>query len=132
MSDEHPSDPPSGHMSPEEFRRQGHATIDWIADYWTRIGSLPVRSQVSPGEIRAALPATRLWQRRPSAEDFLMLYAGAGNVPSNTEVQDAINGALPSWYEPLSTVLTVISLLAILGAVILLAIVNLFRRGRVR
>jgi hypothetical protein len=47
---------------------------------------------------------------------------GAGNVPSNTEVQDAINGALPSWYEPLSTVLTVISLLAILGAVILLAL----------
>jgi hypothetical protein len=45
-----------------------------------------------------------------------------GTVPSNTEVQNAINGALPSWYEPLSTVLTVISLLAILGAVILLAL----------
>ena len=47
---------------------------------------------------------------------------GTDNVPSNSEVQAALNGALPSWYEPLSTVLTVVSLLAILGAVILLAL----------
>jgi hypothetical protein len=40
--------------------------------------------------------------------------------PTTAEVQAALDGALPSWYEPLSTVLTVISLLAILGAVILL------------
>jgi aromatic-L-amino-acid decarboxylase len=43
-------------MTPEQFRRHGHEVIDWIADYWERIGSFPVRSQVSPGDVRAALP----------------------------------------------------------------------------
>lgn len=45
------------HMTPEEFRRNGHAVVDWIADYHARIESFPVLSQVKPGEIRAALPA---------------------------------------------------------------------------
>ena len=35
------------HMTPEEFRRQGHAAIDWIADYWASLDDLPVRSQVA-------------------------------------------------------------------------------------
>jgi aromatic-L-amino-acid decarboxylase len=43
-------------MSPEEFRRQGHAVVDWIADYQSRIESFPVLSRVQPGEIRAKLP----------------------------------------------------------------------------
>ena len=45
------------HMTPDEFRRYGHAVIDWIADYQSRVESLPVLSQAKPGEIRAALPA---------------------------------------------------------------------------
>jgi aromatic-L-amino-acid decarboxylase len=44
------------HMSPEAFRKQGHAVVDWIADYQQRIESFPVLSQVKPGEIRASLP----------------------------------------------------------------------------
>jgi aromatic-L-amino-acid decarboxylase len=44
-------------MTPEQFRRHGHEVVDWIADYWARIGSLPVRSPVSPGDVRAALPS---------------------------------------------------------------------------
>ena len=51
------SDEKSFHMTPEEFRRHGHAVVDWIADYQARIESFPVLSQVKPGEIRAALPA---------------------------------------------------------------------------
>lgn len=50
------SDAKSFHMSPEEFRRQGHAVVDWIADYQSRIESFPVLSRVQPGEIRAKLP----------------------------------------------------------------------------
>jgi aromatic-L-amino-acid/L-tryptophan decarboxylase len=49
-------DEKSFHMTPEEFRRYGHAVVDWIADYHSRIESFPVLSQVKPGEIRAALP----------------------------------------------------------------------------
>jgi len=43
-------------MSPEEFRRHGHAVVDWIADYHSRIESFPVLSRVRPGEIRSKLP----------------------------------------------------------------------------
>jgi aromatic-L-amino-acid decarboxylase len=43
-------------MTPDEFRRHGHAVVDWIADYYRRIESFPVLSQVSPGDIRAGLP----------------------------------------------------------------------------
>ncbi|HXZ43157.1 MAG TPA: pyridoxal-dependent decarboxylase [Terriglobales bacterium] len=47
----------SFHMTPEEFRRNGHAVVDWIADYYTRIESYPVLSRVRPGQIRTSLPA---------------------------------------------------------------------------
>jgi aromatic-L-amino-acid decarboxylase len=43
-------------MTPDEFRRLGHLLIDWIADYHTRLGALPVMSRAAPGDIRAALP----------------------------------------------------------------------------
>src|SRR5262249_26306 len=39
-----------------EFRRYGHAVVDWIADYQSRVESFPVLSQVKPGQIRASLP----------------------------------------------------------------------------
>lgn len=45
-------------MTPEEFRRQGHAAIDWIADYWASLDDLPVLSQVAPGDVRRKLPAS--------------------------------------------------------------------------
>jgi aromatic-L-amino-acid decarboxylase len=43
-------------MTPEEFRRNGHAAIDWIADYWASLDDLPVRAQVAPGDVRRLLP----------------------------------------------------------------------------
>ncbi|HEX8093652.1 aminotransferase class V-fold PLP-dependent enzyme [Jatrophihabitans sp.] len=44
-------------MSPEQFRRHGREVIDWIADYYERLESLPVLSRVAPGEVRGGLPA---------------------------------------------------------------------------
>jgi aromatic-L-amino-acid decarboxylase len=52
-------------MTPEQFRQHGHEVVDWIADYWTRIDSFPVRSRVSPGDVRAALPAAAPEQGEP-------------------------------------------------------------------
>jgi aromatic-L-amino-acid/L-tryptophan decarboxylase len=43
------------HMTSDEFRRYGRAMVDWIADYYDRIESFPVLSQVQPGDIRATL-----------------------------------------------------------------------------
>lgn len=48
----------SFHMTPDEFRRNGHVMVDWIADYYQRVESFPVLSRVTPGEVRAQLPPT--------------------------------------------------------------------------
>jgi len=45
-------------MTPEEFRRLGHQVVDWVADYRARSASLPVMSRVSPGDVKAQLPAS--------------------------------------------------------------------------
>lgn len=44
------------HMSSQDFRRHGYALIDWIANYWERVESMPVLADVTPGEIRSRLP----------------------------------------------------------------------------
>jgi aromatic-L-amino-acid decarboxylase len=45
-----------GHMTAEEFRRHGHAVVDWIADYWTGVADRPVLPVDPPGTVAAALP----------------------------------------------------------------------------
>ncbi|HJR08017.1 MAG TPA: aminotransferase class I/II-fold pyridoxal phosphate-dependent enzyme [Pyrinomonadaceae bacterium] len=49
--------PPAGDMSAEEFRRHGHALIDWISDYFSGIEARPVLAQVKPRELIEKLPA---------------------------------------------------------------------------
>ncbi|NLD63842.1 MAG: aspartate aminotransferase family protein, partial [Bacteroidales bacterium] len=44
-------------MDNDEFRRQGHAIVEWIARYFEDIEQYPVRSRVKPGEVKDALPA---------------------------------------------------------------------------
>lgn len=43
-------------MNSEDFRKNAHAIIDWIADYMDGVRDYPVRSQVAPGDIRRQLP----------------------------------------------------------------------------
>ncbi|MGI4940980.1 MAG: pyridoxal phosphate-dependent decarboxylase family protein, partial [Janthinobacterium lividum] len=43
-------------MTPDEFRRHGHALIDWLADYHAGMADRPVMAPTRPGEIRAVLP----------------------------------------------------------------------------
>ncbi len=45
-------------MDNAEFRRQGHALIDWLADYHAGLAARPVMAATAPGELRAALPPT--------------------------------------------------------------------------
>jgi aromatic-L-amino-acid decarboxylase len=40
------------------FRDDGALALDWVASYLERVRELPVLSQVEPGQIRAALPAS--------------------------------------------------------------------------
>ncbi|WP_422732995.1 pyridoxal-dependent decarboxylase [Micromonospora sp. WMMD558] len=46
----------AAHMTPEEFRRAGHAVVDWIADYWATLPERPITSAAPPGTVVAALP----------------------------------------------------------------------------
>jgi len=50
------SESKSFHMTPDDFRKHGHAVIDWIADYYRTIESRPVLSRAEPGQVRASLP----------------------------------------------------------------------------
>ncbi|XP_052477678.1 tyrosine decarboxylase [Gossypium raimondii] len=43
-------------LNPEEFRRQGHMIIDFIADYYQNMEKYPVLSQVQPGYLAKLLP----------------------------------------------------------------------------
>jgi aromatic-L-amino-acid decarboxylase len=55
-----------GDMSAEEFRKYGREIVDWIADYYENIEEFPVLSQIEPGSLKAALPASAPEQ----GEDF--------------------------------------------------------------
>jgi aromatic-L-amino-acid decarboxylase len=52
-------------MTPEEFRRHGHAVVDWVADYWATLEQRPVTPAVAPGDLTARLPATPPEQGEP-------------------------------------------------------------------
>ena len=69
-------------MSPSEFRKHGHAVIDWIADYLEAPEKWPVLPAVKPGDMRASLP-----QSPPeSAESMEQILADFQSiiVPANT------------------------------------------------
>jgi aromatic-L-amino-acid decarboxylase len=52
-------------VTPEEFRKHGHAVVDWIADYRAKVAERPVMAQTAPGEIKARLPQSPPDQPEP-------------------------------------------------------------------
>ncbi len=68
-----------GHMSGEEFRKWGHACVDWIADYLEGVEGRPVMSVVEPGALRGALPS---------------------EAPERGEAFEVIYGDLEKWILP--------------------------------
>jgi aromatic-L-amino-acid decarboxylase len=81
------ADEKSFHMTPDEFRKHGHAVVDWIADYYARIESYPVLSPAEPGQIRASLPATP----PPKGESFDTIL---------TDVEKLILPGITHWQSP--------------------------------
>jgi len=53
-----------------EFRRHGHALVDWIAEYLEHPERYPVLPRVKPGDVRRALPSAAPEQ----AEDFEAVF----------------------------------------------------------
>ena len=54
-------------MDHEDFRRAGHALIDWVADFRAGIAGLPVMARVEPGQVRARVPRTPPAEPEPFA-----------------------------------------------------------------
>ena len=77
----------SFHMTPAEFRHYGYTVVDWIADYYEQIESLPVLSRVDPGQVRSLLPAHPPEHSEPF-EDILK------------DVTDLILPGLTHWQSP--------------------------------
>jgi aromatic-L-amino-acid decarboxylase len=79
------------HDNLDAFRRDGHALIDWIADYWTKLQQypeqFPVMSAAKPGDVAAALPRNIPQAGRAFAEIF-------------AETQQAIMPGITHWQSP--------------------------------
>ncbi|CAN6296236.1 unnamed protein product [Urochloa humidicola] len=76
-------------LDPDEFRRQGHQVIDFIADYYARVGDYPVHPSVNPGFLCRQLPAQA--PSRPELDEF-----GA----ALQDVRDLILPGLTHWQSP--------------------------------
>ena len=57
-------------MDPSEFRKHGHALVEWIANYLATSERFPVLPRVTPGDVRAALPASAPEQGEPFDQIF--------------------------------------------------------------
>ena len=63
---------------PFDFRKHGHAMVDWIADYLEQVERFPVQSTVAPGWVRSQLPADppphgEPWERIAADVDRVIL-----------------------------------------------------------
>ncbi len=56
------------HWTPDEFRRNGHEVVEWVARYLETVESHPVQSQVEPGWVRAQLPPSPPEDPEPFAD----------------------------------------------------------------
>jgi aromatic-L-amino-acid decarboxylase len=74
-------------MTPEEFRENGYAVIDWIAAYMEQVGDLPVIPDVSPGDIAAKLP-----DHAPETSD--------GFAAMLADLDDVVMPGITHWQSP--------------------------------
>jgi aromatic-L-amino-acid/L-tryptophan decarboxylase len=74
-------------MSPDDFRKQAHELVEWMASYMENIESYPVKSSVSPGTIFNSLPA----QPPSEAEPFSSLMR---------DFNDLIMPGITHWQHP--------------------------------
>jgi len=75
------------HMTSEEFRENGYAVIDWIADYMDHVEQYPVLSRVEPGEIASKIP-----DAAPETSD--------GFASMLSDLDDVVMPGITHWQSP--------------------------------
>lgn len=76
-------------LDADEFRRQGHQVIDFIADYYCRIADYPVHPDVVPGFLRSRLPEAAPSRPEPDALSAAL-----------DDVRDLILPGITHWQSP--------------------------------
>ncbi|XP_078163182.1 pyridoxal phosphate (PLP)-dependent transferases superfamily protein [Carex rostrata] len=76
---------PLNPLDPEEFRRQGHMIIDFLADYYHEVDKYPVRSQVEPGYLRKCVPESA--PNQPESIETILKDIQSHIVPGITHWQ---------------------------------------------
>ncbi|KAK1683947.1 hypothetical protein QYE76_044795 [Lolium multiflorum] len=76
-------------LGADEFRRQGHQVIDFIADYYGRMGDYPVHPSVTPGFLRNQLPGAAPSRPEPDAFGSAL-----------RDVRDLILPGITHWQSP--------------------------------
>lgn len=76
------SNTPEGRKS---FEALAHRVVDWISAYYARLETLPVKSQVSPGEIYQQLPAS--FPELPVSDDVVFKVLDEVILPGITHWQ---------------------------------------------
>ncbi|KDP38775.1 hypothetical protein JCGZ_05111 [Jatropha curcas] len=69
-------------LDPQEFRKQAHQMVDFIADYYQNIETYPVLTQVRPGYLHTRLPETAPY--RPESFDTILSDVEKLIVPGMT------------------------------------------------
>ncbi len=74
-------------MEIEEFRKEAHKIVDWMADYLKNVENYPVRSQLKPGDIMDKLPVSAPKKGEAIADIF-------------KDFQDIIMPGITHWQHP--------------------------------
>ena len=74
-------------MDLEEFKKHGHALIDWIGDYYSSLEDKPVKSTVKPKDILNQIPSSP--PSKPEAFESIM-----------KDVDDKIMPGITHWQHP--------------------------------
>jgi aromatic-L-amino-acid/L-tryptophan decarboxylase len=77
---------PAG-WTPDEFRRHGHAAVEWVAQYLETLEDRPAQTEVEPGWVRSQLPPGAPEQAEPF-EDVL------------ADLDRVVVPATPGWQHP--------------------------------
>jgi len=88
-------------METDDFRKEAHALVDWMADFLESIRDYPVKPKTEPGEIKTQLPGAA--PEHP--EDFQQIFADFEKIilPGMTHWQHpSFHGYFPANSSPVS------------------------------